>query len=145
MCAEKISIKQEYIDVAREWSFLVSAFLIIVMYEIGLIINRAASVLIEGFLVKTKIWEKNDYDIDVSEISEKNHKFQSMITELNLMRSHILLYLILAILAVVLGRYWLAFIYVSLIFVFVFGGKKHNTKINKIRKAYYERSVKEEP
>ena len=90
MCAEKISIKQEYIDVAREWSFLVSAFLIIVMYEIGLIINRAASVLIEGFLVKTKIWEKNDYDIDVSEISEKNHKFQSMITELNLMRSHIL-------------------------------------------------------
>ena len=73
----------------------------------------------------------------------KNHKFQSMITELNLMRSHILLYLILAILAVVLGRYWLAFIYVSLIFVF--GGKKHNTKINKIRKGYYERSVKEEP
>lgn len=142
MFVEKIHIEKKYMDIALEWNVIVSAFLIIAMYEIGFIINRAGSVLIGGLLVKTKIWEKDKYDIDVSEISANNSKFQSMITELNLMRSHILIYLILTILAIILKKYWLSLLFVAFVIIFVFGGKKHNAKINTIRKSYYERYKK---
>lgn len=144
MFVEKINIEQKYMDIALEWNFIVSAFMIITMYEMGFIINRAASVLIGEILVKTKIWEKGKYDIDISEISANNPKFQSMITELNLMRSHILIYLILTVLAVILKKYLLALLFAAFVIIFVFGGKKHNTKINIIRTSYYERYKKNE-
>ncbi|MDY2609355.1 MAG: hypothetical protein SOV91_03800, partial [Eubacteriales bacterium] len=51
MFVEKINIEQKYMDIALEWNFIVSAFMIITMYEMGFIINRAASVLIGEILV----------------------------------------------------------------------------------------------
>lgn len=122
----------------KDWSTVISAILLIVMYEIGFILNRASSVIVEPILTKTKIWPKYPYDKDVSEISEKNSKFQSMITELVLMRTHILLYLIAAILSLFSSYKWFALICVALIIIFIFAGRKHNAKINKIRKSNKE-------
>lgn len=122
----------------ENWSVVISAIFLIVMYEVGFILNRASSVIVEPIFTKLKIWPKYKYDKDVSEISEKNSKFQSMITELVLMRTHILLYLIVAILSLFSPYKWFSLICVSFIAVFIFAGRKHNAKINKIRKSNEE-------
>ena len=120
---------------AKDWSVIVSAVLFIAMYEVGFILNRASSVIIEPILTKTKIWSKYQYDKDVSEISKDNPKFQSMITDLVLMRSHILLYLIVGVVSLFSLYKWFSSICFLLIAIFVLAGKKHNAKINKIRKS----------
>lgn len=125
-----------------DWSVVISAILLIVMYEIGFILNRASSVIIEPIFTKLKIWPKYQYDKDVSEISEKNQKFQSMITELVLMRTHILLYLIVAIVSLFSAYKWFSLICVGFIAIFIFAGRKHNAKINKIRKSNEEAQKK---
>lgn len=119
----------------KDWSIIISAILLIAMYEVGFVLNRASSVIIEPILTKAKIWPKYQYDKDVSEISEKNSKFQSMITELVLMRTHILLYLIIAVLSLFSPYKWFALICVVLVILFVLAGKKHNSKVNIIRKS----------
>lgn len=118
----------------KDWSMIISTVLLIAMYEIGFILNRASSVIVEPILVKTKIWPKYQYDKDVSEISENNSKFQSMVTELVLMRTHILLYLIVAVLSLFSLHKWFALVCGVLIVLFILAGKKHNSKINTIRK-----------
>ena len=129
---------EEHADILSDWSLLISAVLLVAMYELGFIINRMGSIIIAPILEKTKIWKKDEYDIDVSELSSKNAKFQAMITELVLMRSHIMMCVLLVTMAVC-KKYWsLSFVFVSMILVFVFGGMKHNSKINKIRKRYHE-------
>lgn len=119
----------------KDWSVVISAVLLIVMYEVGFILNRASSVIIEPILTRTKIWPKYQYDKDVSEISESNSKFQSIITELVLMRTHILLYLIVAIIALFSPYKWFVFVCIVLIVLFIFAGQKHNSKVNRIRKS----------
>lgn len=133
---DKIVIEPKYLETAKERSVLTSAILIITMYEFGFIINRISSLIMEPILINTKIWPKDDYDIDVSEISEKNSKFQAMITEMNLMRSHILLYTCFSVISIFLGKWLSALTFILLVAIFVFGGKKHNTKINIIKEAY---------
>ena len=105
------------------------------MYEIGFILNRASSIIIGPILTKAKIWPKYQYDKDVSEISKDNPKFQSMITDLVLMRSHILMYLILGLFSVFSSYKWFVLVCLVFIIIFVFAGKKHSKKINIIRKA----------
>ena len=119
----------------KDWSIVISAILLIAMYEVGFVLNRASSVIIEPILTKTKIWPKYQYDKDVSEISEKNSKFQSMITELVLMRTHILLYIIIAALSLFSPYKWFALLCVALVILFVLAGRKHNSKVNIIRKS----------
>lgn len=135
---DKIIIKPEYINIVKEWSILTSAISIILMYEFGFIINRTGSLVIEPILEKTKIWPREKYGIDVSEISETNSKFQAMITEINLMRSHILLYSVFAIISLFLCKWLMFFIFIIIVGIFILGGRKHNNKINEIRKEYAE-------
>ncbi len=120
---------------AKDWNVIISAVLLIAMYEIGFILNRASSIIIEPILTKAKIWPKYQYDKDVSEISKDNPKFQSMITDLVLMRSHILMYLILGLFSVFSSYKWFVLVCLVFIIIFVFAGKKHSKKINIIRKA----------
>ena len=87
---------KENAKLLSDWNIFISAILLIAMYELGFIINRMGSVIIEpvyrgGKRKKFKIWPKDDYGIDVSEIEQINPRFQSMVTELILMRSHIMM------------------------------------------------------
>ena len=118
---------------AKNWDAIVSAVLLIAMYEVGFILNRASSVIIAPILTKTLIWPQYQYDKDVSEISKDNPKFQSMITDLVLMRSHILLYLIVGVISLFSVYKWFSIICLAFIVIFVLAGRKHNAKINTIR------------
>ena len=131
-----IDLTNPLFDFLKEWKIIVSALLIITMYEVGFIINRLSSIIIAPILEKTKIRPKEKYNIDISKISESNSKFQSMITELVLMRSHILAYLILGMLSLISNYKWLSIICVFLIVTFIVAGRKHNTRINIIRKSF---------
>lgn len=92
-------------------------------------------------LEKTKVWPKDAYHIDVSEISQANPKFQSMITELILMRSHIMIYMILMVLSLIHHRWYCVITCVGLVIMFAFAGRKHNEKINIIRNDYREKQA----
>lgn len=128
-----------------DWSILISAVLLIAMYELGFIINRMGSIIIASIYTgkKIRIWPKNEYGIDVSELAQTNPRFQSMITELNLIRSHIMMCILWLVISLILSEWIWSISCVVLIVVFTFGGKKHNTKINIIRREYAQRKNKE--
>ena len=130
-----VDLSNPFFTFAKDWSVVISAVLLIAMYEIGFILNRASSVIIGPILEKTKIWPKDQYDKDVSEISKDNPKFQSMITDLILVRTHIFLYVIVGILSFFSTYKWFAILCLLLIVIFVFAGRKNNARINKIRRS----------
>ena len=134
---------QENAELLSDWNILISAILLIAMYELGFIVNRMGSIIVAPFYQKIKLWPKDKYSIDVSELAQSNPRFQSMITEINLMRSHIMMFFLLLIVSVFMGKLIWGGIFLLLIAVFTFGGKKHNTKINIIRKQAAERKEKE--
>lgn len=138
-----IDLYNKYAAILKDWSVLVATILLIAMYEIGFIINRAGSAFIAPLLEKTKIWPKEEYDIDISEIKETNKTFKMMITENVLSRSQILLFLILQIIALVYMNWQFVIAFLPCIIVLVFAGRKHSKRINKIRKAEAERKGKE--
>lgn len=125
---------KKYGEILSDWTAIISVVAIIAMFEIGFIINRLGSIIVEPLYAILKIWPREKYDAKVSEISRSNAKFQSMITELNLMRSHIMICLIILIVALFLGKFLYALSMFALICIFSLGGRKHNTKINIIRK-----------
>lgn len=135
---KSIDLSSPIFSFAMDWSAIVSAVLLIAMYEVGFILNRASSVIIAPILTKTKIWPKYQYDKDVSEISKDNPKFQSLITDLVLMRTHILLYLIIAVVSLFSPYNWFSLVCLVLIVLLVFAGRKHNEKINIIRNSVKE-------
>lgn len=125
---------KKYSEIMSNWTGIISVAAIAAMFEIGFIINRLGSIIIEPLYVFLKIWPREKYDAKISEISQSNAKFQSMITEINLMRSHIMICLIILIAALFLGKFLYALSMFALICIFSLGGRKHNTKINIIRK-----------
>ena len=132
-----------YSDFLSDWSIIIGVVLLVIMFEFGFIINRMGSIIVAPILSKLKIWKKDPYGIDVSKISQRNQKFQSMITEYVLMRSHIMMFLILLVMSLICLNFILSIFFLSMIVVFIFGGKKHNDKINIIRKHYHKEEEKE--
>lgn len=130
---------QKNAELLSDFSILVSAILLIAMYELGFIINRMGSIIVAPFYKKIKLWPVGQYGIDVSELAQINPRFQSMITELNLMRSHIMMCLLLLVISLSMKKWMWSGVFVLLIVVFTLSGKKHNTKINIIRKEAAER------
>lgn len=144
--ADKLSLVDlynKYATILKDWSVLVATILLIAMYEIGFIINRAGSAFIAPLLEKTKIWPKKEYGIDVSEIKETNKTFNAMITENILSRSQILMFLLLFVIALVCMKWFFAIAFLLCIIILIFAGKKHNEKINKIRDDEKERKEKQ--
>lgn len=142
-CLLDMDLSSQFYMTLKDWSIVATAAIIVVVFEIGFILNRASSVLIAPILEKTKIWPKEKYNLDVSELSNKHPKFQSMITDLVLMRTHILMYLILAIESL-FSLYKLAsLVCLSIILAIVFSGRKHNARINIMRKSYAEKEAEE--
>lgn len=123
-------------EILTNWTVVVSVFFLVSMFEIGFIINRLGSIIVEPLLVILRVWPREKYDVCVSQISQENAKFQSMITELNIMRSHIMICLLMFATAICLCRCYFALFMFGLILVFCIGGRKHNAKINIIKKAY---------
>lgn len=142
-CLLDMDLSSQLYMTLKDWSIVATAAIIVVVFEIGFILNRASSVLIAPILEKTKIWSKEKYNLDVSELSNKHPKFQSMITDLVLMRTHILMYLILAIESLFSPYKLASLVCLSIILVIVFSGRKHNARINIMRKSYAEKEAEE--
>lgn len=142
-CLLDMDLSSQLYMTLKDWSIVATAAIIVVVFEIGFILNRASSVLIAPILEKTKIWPKEKYNLDVSELSNKHPKFQSMITDLVLMRTHILMYLILAIESLFSPYKLASLVCLSIILVIVFSGRKHNARINIMRKSYAEKEAEE--
>lgn len=142
-CLLDMDLSSQLYMTLKDWSIVATAAIIVVVFEIGFILNRASSVLIAPILEKTKIWPKEKYNLDVSELSSKHPKFQSMITDLVLMRTHILMYLILAIESLFSPYKLASLVCLSIILVIVFSGRKLNARINIMRKSYAEKVAEE--
>jgi uncharacterized membrane protein YdbT with pleckstrin-like domain len=104
------------------------------MFEVGFIINRMGSILIAPLYTKLKIWPKQAYAADISKLEQDNPRVQSMVTEMTLMRSHIMMSILLIIPVVVCIKWYWAGINILAIILFTLGGRRHNTRINIIRK-----------
>ena len=142
-CLLDMDLSSQLYMTLKDWSIVATAAIIVVVFEIGFILNRASSVLIAPTLEKTKIWPKEKYNLDVSELSNKHPKFQFMITDLVLIRTHILMYLILAIESLFSPYKLASLVCLSIILVIVFSGRKHNARINIMRKLFAEKEAEE--
>ncbi len=98
-------------------------------YEIGLILNRVGSVILEPLLKKAKLIPfDNQYRI----FQEKAQKFPIMNTlsrEYALSRTGVGEFVILAILSCTRGKYELFWIFICIAIVFLLSCRKHASKI----------------
>lgn len=142
-CILGIDLNSSVYVVLKDWSLVVTAAIIVIMFEIGFILNRASSILIAPVLERTKIWPKEKYDFDVLKLSRKDPKFQSIITELVLIRTHILLYLVLTVESLFSSYKLLSLACLALIIILLFSGRKHNARINTLRQSFAKQEAEE--
>ena len=137
-CFQHIPLEwlKENSDFLSDWAVIISAAILVVMFEVGFIINRMGSVLIAPIYAVSKIWPKEEYGADISELEQQNPRVQSMVTEMTLMRSHVMMSILLIVpVALNIKWYWVG-INILAIVIFTLGGRRHNTKINIIRKQF---------
>lgn len=98
-------------------------------YEIGLIINRIGSVLIEPFLRRIKIIPFNDDYIKYNNQKKEFPILNTLSREFALSRTGIVLFTILAIAAFDTSKYKIAGIYLIIAFIYLLSCRKHAKKI----------------
>ena len=98
-------------------------------YEIGLILNRAGSVIIELVLIKTKFLRFSENYSLYAEASKKTPMLNTISREYALSRTSIVEFLVLAIWSTCIGKWLLSVCYLAVAIVFLFSCKKHSTKI----------------
>ena len=98
-------------------------------YEIGLILNRAGSVIIEPVLIKTKFLRFSENYSLYAEASKKTPMLNTISREYALSRTSIVEFLVLAIWSTCIGKWLLSVCYLAVAIVFLFSCKKHSTKI----------------
>ena len=126
----------EIISSFKDLSVVMSAAVLVAMYEIGFILNKIGSVLLGKSLEKLKIWPRESYGISVSQLEEKNSKFKSLNTELHVTRTHIIMYLILSIISLFFKKWILLVVFLSIAAIFLFAGRRTNHFMNKIKEDY---------
>ena len=98
-------------------------------YEIGLILNRAGSVIIEPVLIKTKFLRFSENYSLYAEASKKTPMLNTISREYALSRTSIVEFLVLAIWSTCIGKWLLSVCYLTVAIVFLFSCKKHSAKI----------------
>lgn len=97
-------------------------------YEIGLILNRAGSVIIEPVLIKTKFLRFSENYSLYAEASKKTPMLNTISREYALSRTSIVEFLVLAIWSTCIGKWLLSVCYLAVAIVFLFSCKKHSAK-----------------
>ena len=93
-------------------------------YEIGLILNRAGSVIIEPVLIKTKFLRFSENYSLYAEASKKTPMLNTISREYALSRTSIVEFLVLAIWSTCIGKWLLSVCYLAVAIVFLFSCKK---------------------
>ena len=126
----------EIISPLKDWTVVVSAALLVAMYEIGFILNKTSSVLLGRLLEHSKIWPREKYGISVSQLEEKVPKFRSLNIELHVTRTHIVMYLILFGVSMFLRKWFVGIVFLAIAILLLFAGKITNSFMNKIKSDY---------
>lgn len=98
-------------------------------YEIGLILNRTGSVIIELVLIKTKFLRFSENYSLYAEAIKKTPMLNTISREYALSRTSIVEFLVLAIWSTCIGKRLLSVCYLAVAIVFLFSCKKHSAKI----------------
>lgn len=125
----------------RNWSGLVGVVVAVAMFEIGFVLNRLGSVIIGTTLIWLGIWKQEKYTGNISKIERFDEKFKRMNIELVLIRTHIMMFVLLMIVAFYRSLPGMGIGFIVLILIFIWTGAKHNSRMNKIKERY-KRSVK---
>lgn len=126
------SLFNEILAFCKDWSVIIGSVALIMMYEVGFVLNRLGAITVGYFLEKTKIWPRGKYSANVSKLEKENPKFRKMNIELHVARTHVAMYIVLAIVATILGRFIVAGVFCGIATVFVIGGCRTNAFMNAI-------------
>lgn len=111
---------------------LITICIFALIYEIGFIINRIGSVIIEGFLVRAKLIPFNNDYKKFNDSKKKYPILEILSREYALSRNTFTLFLILTLISLKQFN-WVYFgILLSICVLFFFSMRKHSTKIVKL-------------
>lgn len=114
-----------------------------VAYELGLIINRVGSIIIEPFLVKTKLIQFNqDYRL-YNQARDKYSIFPTLAREYALSRTSLALFLVLSVISAVKRNMLLLVFFISIMLIFYFSFAKHSKKIVTLMKIEEENDLRD--
>ena len=108
-------------------------------YEIGLILNRAGSVIIEPVLIKTKFLRFSENYSLYAEASKKTPMLNTISREYALSRTSIVEFLVLAIWSTCIGKWLLSVCYLAVAIVFLFSCKNTPQKLQQLLKCFEKR------
>ena len=111
---------------------VLTVFFFAVIYEIGLIINRIGSVIIEPILKKTKLIPFNNNYKKFNEVKKTNSIMDVLSMEYALARSTITLFFILSIVAMTQLKWILVLVFVGITVLFILSARKHCFKITEL-------------
>lgn len=100
-----------------------------VAYEVGLIINRIGSVIIEPFLKFIKLIPFNDNYALFNQKKKEYSIMRILSREYALSRTGIVLFLLLLILSFIEKKFFLTAIFTAITFIYLFSCRKHAGKI----------------
>ena len=103
-----------------------------IAYEIGFVLNRTGSVIVEPILKKSKVVPYNE---DYSLYNRKAKEFSIISTlsrEYALSRTSVLLFFILSIVAMVSCKWNLMIVFAACVLIFALSCRKHASKIVKL-------------
>ena len=122
------------IKYCEKWSVIIGVAAIAIMFEVGLVLNKLGSIILSPFLSLIGAWpNKEDYK-DISEIEKERPKFRSLNIELHAIRTHIIMYFILSVVAIIVKKWLFLIAFIPLIALFVFSCYKTNYVMDKIKK-----------
>lgn len=131
-----ILLMSENLVLLHDWSVIVIAALLVLMFEVGFLLNRLGAVVLDPILVTLNIWPKKEYNISESKLKSENTIFRNMCIELNLTRTHIIIYVLLGIEACFLEIWIAAILFFFIIVLLVFAGRRRSEYINKVKSEY---------
>lgn len=105
-------------------------------YEIGLILNRTSSVIIEPILIKSKFLQFSKDYLQYSEASKEKPMLSTISREYALSRTNIIEFLILTIWSLCIGKWFLGGFYLIVTIIFLFSCRKHSAKITIVVEAF---------
>lgn len=107
-------------------------------YEIGLILNRVGSVLIEPILRRTHFMQFSQSYSSYSQASQETPTLNTLSREYALSRTSTIEFLILAVWGMCIGKWLLGTLYISIAIVFLFSCRKHSAKITTIVEEFHK-------
>lgn len=107
-----------------------------ITYEIGYIINRIGSIIIEPILIKTKTISFNNNYKKFNDCSKEYPILGTLSREYALSRTSLTLFVITAILALLQKQWVLALVFLLITLLFSFSCRKHAKKILAIVEAF---------